>query len=67
MFDALTGKDLNEGKPLQHKTDVVCLSLSHAGPSADRLLALLDKNHDLHITTLRGAHANKMVIIGKET
>ena len=34
--------------------DIVSLALSHAGPTPQRLLALLDRNHDLHLTLVRG-------------
>ena len=65
VFDALTGKEVGEGKSLVHKCEVVCVGLSQSGPPTERLLALLDKNHDLHITTVRGPQANTTVPIGK--
>ncbi|XP_064394634.1 intraflagellar transport protein 80 homolog [Halichondria panicea] len=63
-FDALTGKELGEGKPLVHKTEVVGVALSQCGPPTERLLALLDKNNDLYITTVRGPLANTTQALG---
>ncbi len=65
VFDALTGKELGEGKPLVHKTEVVGVALSQCGAPTDRLLALLDKNNDLYITTVRGPLANTTQALGK--
>ena len=65
VFDALTGKELGEGKPLVHKTEVVGVALSQCGLPTERLLALLDKNNDLYITTVRGPLANTTQALGK--
>ncbi len=64
MFDALTGKEEGGGKPLVHKAEVVGVSLSQSGSPAERLLALLDKNHDLVLTTVRGPLANTTQPLG---
>ena len=66
-FDTVSGKELGDGHPLHHNLDVLAVSLSHAGPSSQRLLALVDKNHDLYITSVRGPQANKIISIGSYT
>ncbi|XP_063349936.1 intraflagellar transport protein 80 homolog isoform X1 [Pelmatolapia mariae] len=53
LFDALTGKALGDGKPLTHKQEVLEIALDQCGPSTDRKIALIDKNRDLYLTTVR--------------
>ncbi|CAJ1065331.1 intraflagellar transport protein 80 homolog [Xyrichtys novacula] len=53
LFDALTGKALGDGKPLSHKLEVVEVALDHCGPSNERKIALVDKNRDLYLTSVR--------------
>ena len=45
--------------------DVISLALNYAGPASQRLLALLDKNHDLYLTPARGGGARKTVSLGE--
>ena len=45
--------------------DVISLALNHAGPTSHRLLALLDKNHDLYLTPARGGGAKRTISLGK--
>lgn len=53
LFDALTGKALGDGKHLTHKLEVVEIALDQCGPSNERKIALIDKNRDLYLTSLR--------------
>ncbi|XP_070685192.1 intraflagellar transport protein 80 homolog [Pempheris klunzingeri] len=53
IFDALTGKALGDGKPLIHKLEVVDVALDQCGPSTERKIALVDKNRDLYLTSVR--------------
>uniref|UniRef100_G3P721 Intraflagellar transport 80 homolog (Chlamydomonas) n=1 Tax=Gasterosteus aculeatus aculeatus TaxID=481459 RepID=G3P721_GASAC len=53
LLDALTGKPLGDGKPLTHKLEVVEVALDKCGPSTERKIALIDKNRDLYITSVR--------------
>lgn len=53
LFDALTGKALADGKPLTHKLEVVEIALDQCGPSTERKIALIDKNRDLYLTSVR--------------
>lgn len=53
LFDALTGKALGDGKNLTHKLEVLDIALDQCGPSTDRKIALIDKNRDLYLTTVR--------------
>ncbi|XP_061639072.1 intraflagellar transport protein 80 homolog isoform X2 [Phyllopteryx taeniolatus] len=53
LFDALTGKPLCDGKSLTHKLEVVEIALDQCGPSTERKIALIDKNRDLYLTSVR--------------
>ncbi|XP_060929168.1 intraflagellar transport protein 80 homolog [Limanda limanda] len=53
LFDALSGKPLDDGKPLTHKLEVVEIALNQCGPSAERKIAFIDKNRDLYLTSVR--------------
>jgi len=53
VFDVYTGRPV--GTPLQHKLDVVRISLNQQGSGADRTLAILDKNKDLYLTKVMTA------------
>jgi len=48
VFDVYTGRAM--GQPIQHKLDVVRISLSQQGTGVDRKIAILDKNKDLYLT-----------------
>lgn len=52
LFDALTGKALGDGKHLTHKLEVAEVALDQCGPSAERKIALVDKNRDLYLTSV---------------
>ncbi|XP_064159238.1 intraflagellar transport protein 80 homolog [Anguilla rostrata] len=53
LFEALTGKALGDGKPLTHKMEVVEIALDQCGAASDRKIALIDKNRDLYLTSVR--------------
>ncbi|KAM7413006.1 hypothetical protein PAMA_020407 [Pampus argenteus] len=53
LSDALTGKALGDGKPLTHKLEVVEVALDQCGPATERKIALIDKNRDLYLTSVR--------------
>ncbi|XP_030007718.1 intraflagellar transport protein 80 homolog [Sphaeramia orbicularis] len=53
LFDALTGKALGDGKPLTHRLEVVEIALDQRGLSNERKIALIDKNRDLYLTSVR--------------
>uniref|UniRef100_A0A3Q3BNH0 Intraflagellar transport 80 homolog (Chlamydomonas) n=1 Tax=Kryptolebias marmoratus TaxID=37003 RepID=A0A3Q3BNH0_KRYMA len=53
FFDVLTGKALGDGKPFTHKMEVVEIALDQCGPSTERKVALIDKNRDLYLTSVR--------------
>ncbi|TRY89075.1 hypothetical protein DNTS_009800 [Danionella cerebrum] len=53
LFDAQTGKAIGDGKPLVHKIEVVLIALDQCGSSSDRRIALIDKNRDLYLTSVR--------------
>lgn len=53
LFEAQTGKAIGDGKPLIHKIEVVLIALDQCGSSNDRRIALIDKNRDLYLTSVR--------------
>ncbi|KAB5535534.1 hypothetical protein PHYPO_G00118800 [Pangasianodon hypophthalmus] len=53
LFDAQTGKPIGDGKPLTHKMEVMEIALDQCGASKDRKIALIDKNNDLYLTSVR--------------
>ncbi len=66
VYDAFTGKDLDEaGQPLHHQNDITSLGLSQSGPAHQRLLAILDKNSDLFLTSVHGPTRFKVFSLGK--
>ena len=53
LFDASTGKGLNEKKPFTHTAEIIQVALNQVGSVNDRKLAILDKNHDLYLYQVR--------------
>ncbi|XP_064639074.1 intraflagellar transport protein 80 homolog isoform X2 [Lineus longissimus] len=53
LFDANTGKTLGDGKPIVHKLDVLEIALDQCGPAHERRLAIIDKNRDLYLTSVK--------------
>ncbi|XP_010583274.1 PREDICTED: intraflagellar transport protein 80 homolog isoform X3 [Haliaeetus leucocephalus] len=65
IFEALSGKPLGDGKPLSHKTEIVEIALDQKGLTSERKIAFIDKNRDLHITSVkRFGKEQKIVKIG---
>ncbi|XP_050395102.1 intraflagellar transport protein 80 homolog [Patella vulgata] len=53
VFDAQTGKVMGDGKPISHKLEVIEVALDQCGPTGERRLAIIDRNRDLHMTSVR--------------
>ncbi|XP_062598363.1 intraflagellar transport protein 80 homolog [Saccostrea cucullata] len=53
VFDAQNGKPLGDGKPITHKLEVMEIALDQCGPATERRLAIIDKNRDLYLTSVR--------------
>eukprot|EP00928_Gymnodinium_smaydae_P032421 TRINITY_DN23485_c0_g1_i1.p1 TRINITY_DN23485_c0_g1~~TRINITY_DN23485_c0_g1_i1.p1 ORF type:complete len:759 (-),score=120.02 TRINITY_DN23485_c0_g1_i1:147-2423(-) len=53
VFDVHTGRPV--GQPIQHKLDIISISLNQHGPGADRCVAIYDKNKDLYLTRVMKA------------
>ncbi|ESP00252.1 hypothetical protein LOTGIDRAFT_225973 [Lottia gigantea] len=53
VFDALTGKLMGDGKPITNKLEVMEIALDQCGPTTERRLAIIDKNRDLYLTSVR--------------
>jgi intraflagellar transport protein 80 len=60
VFDAHTARAI--GTPIQHKLDIVRISLNQNGTGADRKIAILDKNKDLYLT--KALHAERLEKLG---
>ena len=52
LFDANTGKPLNDGKPFQHRLEIAEIALDQTGLHNQRKLAFVDKNRDLFLTSI---------------
>ncbi|XP_012693880.1 intraflagellar transport protein 80 homolog [Clupea harengus] len=63
LFDAQTGKPLGDGKPLTHKMEVMEIALDQCGPASDRKIALIDKNRDLYLSSVRHLSRSEHSII----
>eukprot|EP00794_Sanderia_malayensis_P011126 gene11126-12297_t len=61
LFDALSGKPLGDGKPIQHLADVLEIALNNDGPGTERQLAINDKNRDLYLQTVRQVGGPKVI------
>ncbi|XP_064418295.1 intraflagellar transport protein 80 homolog isoform X1 [Latimeria chalumnae] len=65
LFDALTGKPLGDGKPLLHKIEIMEIALDQFGSANERKIAIIDKNRDLYIASVRKfGKEQKMIKIG---
>ncbi|XP_078065148.1 intraflagellar transport protein 80 homolog isoform X3 [Mustelus asterias] len=53
LIDALSGKPLGDGKPLVHKIEVMEVALDQFGSPSERKIAIIDKNRDLYIASVR--------------
>ncbi|KAJ6669441.1 hypothetical protein lerEdw1_008251 [Lerista edwardsae] len=53
LFEPLSGKPLGDGKPLSHKTEILEIALDQKGLANERKIAFVDKNRDLHITSVK--------------
>ncbi|XP_039217035.1 intraflagellar transport protein 80 homolog isoform X2 [Crotalus tigris] len=65
LFEPLSGKQLGDGKPLSHKTEIVEIALDQKGLTNERKIAFIDKNRDLYITSVkRFGKEQKIIKIG---
>ncbi|XP_077987595.1 intraflagellar transport protein 80 homolog [Glandiceps talaboti] len=62
VFDSATGKALGDGKPIAHKFEVMEIALDQVGPAAERRLAIVDKNRDLYLTSVRIVGRTQQII-----
>ncbi|XP_072330575.1 intraflagellar transport protein 80 homolog isoform X4 [Scyliorhinus torazame] len=53
LIDAPSGKPFSDGKPLVHKIEVMEVALDQFGSPSERKIAIIDKNRDLYITSVR--------------
>ena len=53
VFDALSGRELNEGRLFQHKNEIDWVCISQSGSHSQRVLAFIDKNCDLYLSSIR--------------
>lgn len=53
LFDASTGKPLNDGKPFVHRQEIAEIELDQIGLPNQRKLAVVDKNRDLFLANVR--------------
>ena len=53
IFDAQNGKSINDGKPLTHRQEIAEIALDQIGLPNQRKLAIVDKNRDLFLASVR--------------
>ncbi|KAF5404668.1 Intraflagellar transport protein 80 [Paragonimus heterotremus] len=53
LFETETGKPIGDGKPIVHTIEVLQIGLDQCGPPLDRRMALLDRNKDLYLMSVR--------------
>ncbi|XP_018019947.1 intraflagellar transport protein 80 homolog [Hyalella azteca] len=53
LFDATTGKLLNDGKPWEHKVEIAEVTLDQVGPTQQRCMGIVDNNRDLFLVQLK--------------
>ena len=58
LFDATTGKSWEDRSHITHAMEVVQVTLSQWGNISDRFLAIIDKNQDVYMTTIRNARGS---------
>ncbi|XP_070538600.1 intraflagellar transport protein 80 homolog [Ptychodera flava] len=62
VFDSSNGKPLGDGKPIAHKFEVMEIALDQCGPASERRLAIVDKNRDLYLTSVRTVGKSQQII-----
>ena len=68
LFDATSGKPLNDGKPFQHRLEIAEIALDQTGLHNQRKMAFVDKNRDLFLTSIsfnRGSSKSMQQVAGK--
>ncbi|XP_033637607.1 intraflagellar transport protein 80 homolog [Asterias rubens] len=64
LFDAATSRQV-DSKPLAHKLEIIEIALDQCGPASERHIAIVDKNRDLYLSTVRNVgKAPKIVKLG---
>uniref|UniRef100_H2ZBZ1 Anaphase-promoting complex subunit 4 WD40 domain-containing protein n=1 Tax=Ciona savignyi TaxID=51511 RepID=H2ZBZ1_CIOSA len=58
LYDTTNGKLLGDGAPIQHTMEIIEVHVSQCGPTSDRFLAVIDKNHDLYLNPVRKTSTN---------
>ncbi|KAB7494111.1 Intraflagellar transport protein 80-like protein [Armadillidium nasatum] len=53
LFDATSGKPLNDGKPWMHKIEIKTIALDQVGQTKDRKMAVVDRNSDLYLVPIQ--------------
>jgi len=53
LFETATGKALGDGKPIEHKVEIMEIAVDKTGTPVERRLIIVDKNRDLFMTQVR--------------
>ncbi|XP_050045918.2 intraflagellar transport protein 80 homolog isoform X1 [Dermacentor andersoni] len=67
LFDIRTGKPAGDGKPYTHKIEVTQVGIDQCAPSIHRRLAIIDKNKDLYLVSLRDGKTLQSIKLGVMT
>ncbi|XP_075535899.1 intraflagellar transport protein Oseg5 isoform X2 [Dermacentor variabilis] len=67
LFDIRTGKPAGDGKPYTHKIEVTQVGIDQCAPLIHRRLAIIDKNKDLYLVSLRDGKTLQSIKLGVMT
>ncbi|KER26913.1 hypothetical protein T265_13899, partial [Opisthorchis viverrini] len=59
LFETATAKPIGDGKPIVHSTDVLQIGLDQCGSPLHQRLAILDRNKDLYLMSVRVFGTNR--------
>lgn len=65
MFEIGATKALSEGPPMLHNTGILEIALNQGGSMTDRLIAFVDRSHDLFLASVHGTGMRKFGKLGK--
>lgn len=65
VFQIGSTKVMSETPPMLHTDGILEIALNQGGSAADRLIAFIDKSHDLYLASAHGTGQRKFGKLGK--
>lgn len=66
VFEIGATKALSEAPPMLHTVGILEIALNQAGSAADRLIAFVDRSHDLFLASVHGSGQRKFGKLGNQ-